>query len=55
MRLLGKRQLGEMELSEFVVAALMADAATVPLQNLDYPLYTGLLPVLVLSFNVDKI
>ena len=48
MRLLGKRQLGEMELSEFVVAALMADAATVPLQNLDYPLYTGLLPVLVL-------
>jgi len=48
MRMLGKRQLGEMELSEFVVAALMADLASVPLQDLEYPLYTGLLPVLVL-------
>ena len=48
MRLLGKRQLGEMELSEFVVAALMADLASVPLQDLEYPLYTGLLPVFIL-------
>ena len=31
MRLLGKRQLGEMELSEFVVAALIADLAAHPL------------------------
>ena len=31
MRLLGKRQLGEMELSEFVLAALIADLAAHPL------------------------
>jgi len=48
MRLLGKRQLGEMELSEFVVAALMADLAAIPLQDLSIPLYQGLAPVAVL-------
>ena len=43
MRLLGKRQLGEMELSEFVLAALIADLASHPL-----PLLNGLLPILIL-------
>ena len=33
MRLMGKRQLGEMELSEFVVASLIADLASHPLQD----------------------
>ena len=35
MRLMGKRQLGEMELSEFVVASLIADLAAHPLQDPD--------------------
>lgn len=48
MRLLGKRQLGEMELSEFVVAALVADLAAVPLQDTGIPLLNGLLPILIL-------
>jgi len=48
MRLLGKRQLGEMELSEFVVAALVADLASHPLQDLRIPLLNGLVPVLIL-------
>ena len=48
MRLLGKRQLGEMELSEFVVAALIADLAAHPLQDMGIPLLNGLLPILVL-------
>ncbi len=48
MRLLGKRQLGEMELSEFVVAALIADLAAHPLQDMGIPLMNGLLPVAVL-------
>lgn len=48
MRLLGKRQLGEMELSEFVVAALIADLAAIPLQDTQLPLLNGLLPILVL-------
>ena len=48
LRLLGKRQLGEMELSEFVVAALIADLAAHPLQDMGIPLLNGLVPILVL-------
>lgn len=48
MRLLGKRQLGEMELSEFVVAALIADMAAHPLQDIGIPLINGLIPILTL-------
>ena len=48
MRLMGKRQLGEMELSEFVTAALIADLASHPLQDMGIPLLNGLVPILVL-------
>lgn len=48
MRLLGKRQLGEMELSEFVLAALIADLAAHPLQDIGIPLINGLVPILAL-------
>ena len=48
LRLLGKRQLGEMELSEFVVAALIADLAAHPLQDMGIPLLNGLVPIAVL-------
>ena len=48
MRLMGKRQLGEMELSEFVVAALIADLAAHPLQDIGIPLLNGIVPVLTL-------
>ena len=48
MRLLGKRQLGEMELSEFVVAALIADLASHPLQDIGIPMINGLIPILTL-------
>lgn len=48
MRLLGKRQLGEMELSEFVLAALIADLASLPLQDLGIPMINGLVPIMVL-------
>lgn len=48
MRLMGKRQLGELELSELVVAVLIADIASIPLQNPSLPLSYGLIPLLVL-------
>lgn len=48
MRVLGKRQLGEMELSEFVVAALIADLAAHPLQDIGIPMINGLVPIIVL-------
>ncbi len=48
MRLLGKRQLGEMELSEFVLAALIADLAAHPLQDIGIPIINGIVPILTL-------
>lgn len=48
MRLMGKRQLGELEISEFIVAALIADLAATPLQDIGIPLLNGLLPIMVL-------
>ena len=48
MRLLGKRQLGEMELSEFVLASLIADLSAIPLQDTSIPLLNGLVAILIL-------
>lgn len=48
MRLMGKRQLGELEISEFIVAALIADLAATPLQDIGIPLLNGLLPIMVM-------
>lgn len=48
MRLMGKRQLGEIELSELVVAVLISNVAAQPLQDISIPLINGLLPVIIL-------
>ena len=48
MRIMGKRQLGELEPSELVVAILIADLAAHPLQDIGIPLLNGLIPVAVL-------
>ena len=46
IRLLGKRQIGQMEASEFVVTMLVADLASIPMQDNAIPLYSGLVPIL---------
>ena len=48
IRLLGKRQLGEMEPSEFVVTLLIADLAAVPMQDPGSPLLSGIVPILTI-------
>ena len=45
VRLMGKRQIGQMEASEFVVAMLVADLAAIPMQDVAIPLYSGLVPI----------
>lgn len=47
IRLMGKRQLGQMEPMEFVVTMLIADLASVPMQDEGIPLLSGLIPILV--------
>ena len=46
VRLMGKRQIGEMEPSEFVVTMLLANLAAIPMQDGGIPLYSGLVPIL---------
>ena len=46
IRLLGKRQLGQMEPSEMVVTMLVADLASIPMQDGGIPLLSGLVPIL---------
>lgn len=48
LRLLGKRQLGELEPSELTLALIIADLASVPMQDNGIPLLAGLIPILVL-------
>ena len=48
LRLMGKRQLGEMGPLEFVVAILIADLASVPMQDLAIPLLSGIIPILII-------
>ena len=46
IRLMGKRQIGEMEPAEFVVTMLVANLAAIPMQDGAIPLYSGLVPIL---------
>ena len=46
VRLMGKRQIGQMEASEFVVTMLVANLASIPMQDAAIPLYSGLVPIL---------
>jgi len=45
IRILGKRQIGQMEPSEFVVTMMVANLATIPMENPDIPLPAGLIPI----------
>ena len=56
VRLMGKRQVGQMEPSEFVVTMLLADLASIPMDDSSVPLTQGLLPmaaVLVTEFGMS--
>ena len=45
VRLMGKRQIGQMEPSEFVVTMLVANLAAIPMQDGAIPLYSGFVPI----------
>ena len=45
---MGKRQVGELEPSELVLSLIIADLASVPMQEYGIPLITGIVPILVL-------
>jgi uncharacterized membrane protein YcaP (DUF421 family) len=45
---MGKRQIGELEPSEFVVTILISELVAIPMQDLSVPLLAGVVPVLTI-------
>ncbi|MBQ5315144.1 MAG: DUF421 domain-containing protein [Oscillospiraceae bacterium] len=48
VRIMGKRQIGELQPSELVVTILVSNIATLPVEDVSVPLFAGLIPVAVL-------
>ena len=48
MRLMGKRQIGEMQPFEFVVTLIIADLACIPMADVSIPLVYGIVAILSL-------
>ncbi|MFA6808479.1 MAG: DUF421 domain-containing protein [Eubacteriales bacterium] len=48
LRIMGKRQIGQLQPFELVIILIISELATIPSQNIGIPLITGLIPTLVL-------
>ena len=48
LRLMGKRQIGELEPTELVLTMLISDLAAVPMQDFGIPLLNGVIPIVTL-------
>ncbi len=53
IRLMGKRQLGELQPSELVITILISNIASLPIEDTNIPMILGVIPVLILvSFDI---
>jgi len=48
LRLMGKRQIGELEPGDLVLAMMLSDLAAVPMQDFGIPLLAGVIPIVTL-------
>jgi len=48
MRIMGKRQIGQLQPFEFVITIMIAELAAIPMQNTGVPLINGIIPILTL-------
>jgi len=48
MRIMGKRQIGELQPFELAIAIMISEIASVPMQNTGIPLVQGILPIITL-------
>lgn len=48
LRIMGKRQVGELQPSELVVAIMISDLATIPMSDPALPIASGIIPILTL-------
>ena len=49
IKFMGKRQIGELETSELVITFMISDIASIPMQNSEQPILSGLIPIGVLT------
>lgn len=49
VRLMGKRQIGELQPSELAVTILISNIATLPVEDTGLPLLTGIVPIITLA------
>ena len=50
MRIMGKRQVGDMQPSDLVVSLLISEIAAMPIDNIDRPIINGIIAVFLLVF-----
>ena len=55
VRIMGKRQISDMQTSELVITLVISDIAAIPMQNNNQPLLSGLLPILVLVSQRERL
>ncbi|MCQ2419360.1 MAG: DUF421 domain-containing protein [Clostridia bacterium] len=48
IRMMGKRQIGELGPAEFVVTMLLANIAAIPMQDTEIPLLSGIVPIMTI-------
>ena len=48
VRIMGKRQISEMQASELVITLVISDIVAIPMQDVEQPLLSGILPIVVL-------
>ena len=48
LRLMGKRQIGQLQPSELVIAMMLSELASIPMESVGKPLLAGIIPILTL-------
>ena len=46
MRLMGKREIGQLQPFELAISIMIADLATIPMSDIGVPIFNGLIPIL---------
>lgn len=48
VRIMGKRQISDLQTTELVITMIISDIASIPMQNTSMPMLTGIIPILIL-------
>lgn len=49
MRIMGKRQIGQLQPGEFIIAMLISEMASMPMEDPEIPIYNAIIPIAVLA------